>query len=108
MVEGEDELIISENWICKNLDGIVLFNSKGKIVENDIKFNTNAGVVTLGQTTASLTDNSIEGNMTSLKDKKEAEDSGSIGVLIKEPSDPELIKNTISNNRLDVEIESKK
>ena len=102
VVEGEEGLNINENWINKNSDGIVLFNSKGRIFKNVFKQNQNAGVVTLGVTTARLTDNEIEGIY------RETEGSGSIGILIKDPSDPELFENRISNNRLEVEIESKK
>ena len=58
--------------------------------------------MTLGQTSTILINNVIEGLY------KEDAETGSIGVLIKDPSEPELSGNKISNNRLDVEIESKK
>ena len=101
MVEGEEDLGINENWINKNSDGIVLFNSGGKVLGNAFKQNQNAGVQTLGVTTAEIVDNEIEGIL-------REDGGGSIGILIKDPSDPVLKANRISNNRLEVEIESKK
>ena len=101
-MEGEEGLRIHENWINKNSDGIVLYNSKGQIYENSLKGNITTGLQTLGKTEARFSHNIIEGWY------QEDSNKGSIGVHIKEPSEPELIGNKINRNRLEIEIESKK
>lgn len=60
-----------------NNDGIVLVNSKGKVCENNIKANQRSGILTADNTTTKL-----EGNM--------IEDNQAAGILIKEPSHPQI------------------
>lgn len=77
VVEGEQTLLIEENKVHCNHDGIVLVMSKGIIRKNDIKENQRSGILTAGETTAIIETNIIQENWTS-------------GILIKEPSLPEL------------------
>lgn len=46
IIEGERELLIEDNHIEMNQDGIVLVNSEGQIKENSIKSNLRAGIIT--------------------------------------------------------------
>ena len=86
IVEGEPDLLIEDNQIELNQDGIVLVNSDGKIKNNKIKQNTRSGVLSASKTTASIIGNSIEESNT--------------GVLIKDPSTPILRKNEICKNNV--------
>ena len=85
LVEGEDEVQISENKIHENADGIVLFNSKGKITNNEIFGNQRSGVMTAGTTNTTIERNKIQSNLT-------------CGVLVKEPSYPLFIDNSLKEN----------
>jgi parallel beta-helix repeat protein len=68
-----------------NQDGIVLVNSDGKVVENSIKNNLRAGILTASKTTTLIDANVIEDNLVS-------------GVVIKDPSMPILRRNQIQKN----------
>jgi parallel beta-helix repeat protein len=68
-----------------NQDGIVLVNSDGKVVENSIKSNLRAGILTASKTTTLIDANVIEDNLVS-------------GVVIKDPSMPILRRNQIQKN----------
>ena len=59
IVEGEDEVQVSENKIHENADGVVLFNSKGKITNNEIFGNQRSGVMTAGTTNTTIERNKI-------------------------------------------------
>ena len=48
VIEGEEALEVSYNWIDKNSGGLVLFNTEGTFKENRLKKNQVAGVVVLG------------------------------------------------------------
>ena len=104
VVEGEEGLDIDSNWIQKNSDGIVMVNSKGLIARNTISNNKKNGVVAAVSTNARLFNNTIEGDL----DLNDEEEASTVGVLIKDVSEPELTKNTIRNNLVEVEIEKKK
>jgi len=68
-----------------NQDGIVLVNSDGKVVENSIKNNLRAGILTASKTKTLIDANVIEDNLVS-------------GVVIKDPSMPILRRNQIQKN----------
>lgn len=85
VIEGEEKLIIEENEIVGNHDGIVLVESLGMIKGNVIKENQRSGILTANNTRAVLEFNVIEENWTS-------------GILIKDPSLPEMRKNEVSKN----------
>ena len=63
VIEGEETLEVSYNWIDKNSGGLVLFNTKGTFKENRLKKNQVAGVFALGHTFATLDGNIIKGNV---------------------------------------------
>jgi parallel beta-helix repeat protein len=63
----------------------VLVNSDGKVVENSIKNNLRAGILTASKTTTLIDANVIEDNLVS-------------GVVIKDPSMPILRRNQIQKN----------
>ena len=52
VVEGEKDLLIEDNQIEHNQDGIVIVNSDGKIKNNKLKQNTRSGVLSAGKSTA--------------------------------------------------------
>lgn len=85
VVEGEETLLIEENTVSGNHDGIVLVHSKGVVRGNMIVENQRSGILTASETTALIERNKIEDNWTS-------------GVLIKDPSLPDLKQNEISKN----------
>ena len=93
VVEGEEQLLIEDNQIEQNQDGIVLVNSKGKVKNNKIIQNTRSGVLSAGKTTAHVLYNIIEDSNT--------------GVLIKDPSELDLRKNEIRKNNMQVEMEKR-
>jgi parallel beta-helix repeat protein len=93
VVEGEKELLIEDNQIESNQDGIVVVNSQGKIKNNKIKHNTRSGVLSAGRSSAHVIGNVIEESNT--------------GVLIKDPSELTLRKNEICKNNVQVEMERK-
>ena len=86
VVEGEKELLIEDNQIESNQDGVVFVNSEGKLKGNKIKQNTRSGVLTAGRTTVHVIGNIIEESNT--------------GVLIKDPSEIVLRKNEICKNNV--------
>eukprot|EP00347_Sterkiella_histriomuscorum_P014217 403361723 len=92
VVEGEEKLMIEENDVISNHDGIVLVQSKGVIKGNRIKENQRSGILTASNTRALIESNFIEENWTA-------------GILIKEPSLPEIRKNEISKNYYQVQME---
>ena len=92
VVEGEERLLIEDNDIISNHDGIVLVQSKGVIRKNRIKENQRSGILTASDTKALIDSNFIEENWTA-------------GILIKEPSLPDLRKNEISKNYYQVYME---
>ena len=63
----------------------MLVNSDGKVVENSIKNNLRAGILTASKTTTLIDANVIEDNLVS-------------GVVIKDPSMPILRRNQIQKN----------
>ena len=85
VIEGEETLIVEENEIVGNHDGIVLVESRGTIRANQIKENQRSGILTANNTRALLESNVIEENWTA-------------GILIKDPSLPEMRKNEVSKN----------
>lgn len=93
VVEGEKELLIEDNYIEHNQDGVVIVNSDGKIKGNTLQQNTRSGVLSAGRSTASVIGNIIEESNT--------------GVLIKDPSELILRKNQIRKNNIQVEMEKK-
>ena len=62
VIEGEEKLIIDDNYVCGNNDGIVLVASKGVVRNNKIKENLRSGVLTAGETFAIIENNEIEEN----------------------------------------------
>jgi parallel beta-helix repeat protein len=94
VVEGEEQLLIDDNTINNNFYGIVLVDSKGVIKNNKILDNYTSGLLTEKNTTALIQYNVIAKNMTT-------------GVIIKDPSLPDLKKNHIyENNMFQVQMES--
>lgn len=91
VVEGEKELLIEDNQIEFNQDGVVLVNSDGKIKGNRIVHNTRSGVLSAGRTFSHVVGNIVEGSNT--------------GILIKDPSELTLRKNEICKNNVQVEME---
>ena len=85
VIEGEDKLLIEDNQILSNADGIVLVGSKGFIRENNIKANGRAGILTADESTPIIDSNNIEENQAA-------------GNLIKNPSRPEIRRNEIQKN----------
>ena len=85
VIEGEEKLLIEENEVISNHDGIVLVESKGIIRNNVVKENQRSGILTASNTIALLEGNIVEENWTA-------------GILIKEPSLPEMRKNEVSKN----------
>ena len=81
-----------------------MVNSKGLIARNTISNNKKNGVVAAVSTNARLSGNIIEGDL----DLNDEEEASTVGVLIKDVSEPELVRNTIRNNHVEVEIEKKK
>ena len=86
VVEGERELLIEDNQIESNQDGLVFVNSDGKVKGNKIMHNTRSGVLSAGRTTASVISNIVEDSNT--------------GILIKDPSELVLRKNEICKNNV--------
>lgn len=85
VIEGEEKLLIEENDVISNHDGIVFVDSMGVIRSNSIKENQRSGILTASATTALIEGNIIEENWTA-------------GILIKDPSLPDLRRNEISKN----------
>lgn len=92
VVEGEEKLLIEDNQIVGNNDGIVLVNSLGIIKNNNIKANQRSGILTAAETYALVDSNFIEENLAA-------------GILIKDPSLPELRRNEICKNFFQVQME---
>ena len=87
VIEGEEFLLIEENTINNNYYGIVLVDSKGHIKSNQILDNYTSGLLTEKNTTALIQNNTIAKNMTT-------------GVIIKDPSLPDLRSNHIHDNNM--------
>lgn len=87
IIEGEDKLIVEENTINNNFYGIVLIDSKGLFKSNLIIDNYTCGILTEKNTTALISNNHILKNMTT-------------GVIIKDPSLPDLRSNKIEENNM--------
>ena len=85
LVEGEEHATIVHNTIHENKDGVVLYNSQGQVLQNDVRGNQRTGVQTAGQTSALISGNKVKDNI-------------SIGLMVKEPSNPELRGNNIRGN----------
>ncbi len=85
MLDGEDRLVIEDNQISGNYDGIVMVCSQGLIKDNVIKSNSRAGLMTCSKTFCVVDSNIIEENLAA-------------GILIKNPSLPDLRRNEISKN----------
>ena len=85
VIEGEDNLLIEDNQIAGNNDGIVLVHSKGVVRQNMIKANQRSGLLTAGDTRCVFELNVVEDNLAA-------------GILIKDPSLPEMFRNEISKN----------
>jgi parallel beta-helix repeat protein len=85
IIEGEEKLLVEDNEVSCNHDGIVLVESKGIIKNNIVKENQRSGILTASNTTALIEGNIIEENWTA-------------GILIKDPSLPEMRKNEVSKN----------
>jgi len=85
VIEGEEFLCIEDNEIAGNNDGIVMVNSKGCITGNRIKGNNRSGILTASKTKCTIEQNCIEDNFAA-------------GILIKNPSLPELRRNEIAKN----------
>lgn len=93
LIEGEEGVLIEENEVVGNHDGIVLVECKGTIKGNVIKENQRSGILTANNTTAILEANIIEENWTA-------------GILIKDPSIPQMKKNEVSKNYYQVQMEA--
>lgn len=93
VIEGEESLLIEENEIVGNHDGIVLVESLGTVRYNVIKENQRSGILTANNTKALLEANTIEENWTA-------------GIVIKDPSLPDMKKNEISKNYYQVQMEA--
>ena len=87
VIEGEDKLLVDDNIINNNFYGVVLVDSKGIIKNNQILDNYTSGLLTEKNTTALIQDNVIAKNMTT-------------GVIIKDPSLPDLKSNHIYENNM--------
>lgn len=85
VIEGEENLLLEENEVVGNHDGIVLVESLGIVRGNVIKENQRSGILTANKTFCLLEANIIEENWTA-------------GILIKDPSLPEMRKNEVSKN----------
>jgi len=85
VIEGEEFLLIEDNEISGNNDGIVMVNSLGCIKDNRIKGNNRSGILTASKTKCIIDGNCIEDNFAA-------------GILIKDPSLPDLRRNEISKN----------
>ncbi len=86
-------MVIQENEVVGNHDGIILVESKGTVRGNVIKENQRSGILTANNTVALLESNVIEENWTA-------------GILIKDPSLPEMRKNEVSKNYYQVQMEA--
>ena len=87
VIEGEKDLLIEENTINNNFYGMVLIDSMGTIKNNEIIENYTAGVLTEKETTAKFDHNVIAKNMTT-------------GIIIKDPSLPDMRSNHIYGNNM--------
>lgn len=85
VIEGEEYLLIEDNEISGNNDGIVMVNSMGCIKQNRIKGNNRSGILTASKTKCIIDSNTIEDNFAA-------------GILIKNPSLPDLRRNEIAKN----------
>lgn len=85
IIEGEERFIIEDNQIVGNNDGVVFVDSKGLVVNNNIKANQRSGILTAGETFVIIDSNFIEENLAA-------------GILIKDPSLPEMRRNEICKN----------
>ena len=84
MVEGDQNLVIDHNKIQGNTNGIVLLYSDGEVDKNTIYDNEN-GMFLLGETVATIKNNTIESNKV-------------LGIDIRDPSDPILENNIVHKN----------
>lgn len=85
VIEGEEYLVIEDNEISGNNDGVVLVNSLGCIKDNRITNNNRSGILTASKTKCIIEANIIEDNFAA-------------GILIKSPSLPDLRRNEIAKN----------
>lgn len=85
VIEGEEYLLIEDNEISSNNDGVVMVGSKGCISGNRIKNNNRSGIMTASKTKCVIEANCIEDNFAA-------------GILIKNPSEPEMRRNEIAKN----------
>lgn len=92
LVEGRAQTSIYENIIKENLDGISLYNSKGKIQQNIIEGNQRCGIQCSGTTSADITKNHINSNI-------------SIGLMVKDPSQPNIQTNTLKDNHYQISVD---
>ena len=93
VIEGEENLLLQENEVVGNHDGIVLVESLGIVRGNVVKENQRSGILTANKTFCLLEGNIIEENWTA-------------GILIKDPSLPEMRKNEVSKNYYQVQMEA--
>ena len=92
VIDGQRELVIEDNIIENNHDGIVLVNSEGQVKDNVIKSNQRSGIMTCSKTAAYIDQNTIEDNLVS-------------GIVIKDPSLPILRRNQIQKNFYQLQME---
>ena len=92
-MEAEERLLIEDNQILQNADGIVLLDSNGFLKENTIKNNYRSGILTCGETNAVIDSNTIEDNQAA-------------GIIIKDPSLPEIKRNEICKNFFQIKMEA--
>jgi len=92
VIEGEECLMIEDYEIAGNNDGIVMVNSQGCIIHNRIKGNNRSGILTASKTKCVIDDNCIEDNFAA-------------GILIKNPSLPDLRRNEIAKNFFQLQME---
>ena len=83
--EGEDRMLIEDNQIAGNNDGVVLVHSDGVVRNNLIKDNQRSGLMCAGKTVSLIDSNIIENNLAA-------------GILIKDPSLPDLRRIEITKN----------
>lgn len=91
MVEGDQNLVIDHNKIQGNNNGIVLLYSDGEVDKNTIYDNEN-GMFLMGETIATIKNNTIESNKV-------------LGIDIRDPSDPIIENNTVHKNVFQVKMD---
>ena len=93
-MEGRAELMIMNNDISENKDGIVLLRSDGLVQTNQILRNEGCGILIVDDSRPTLDNNLISKNK--------------CGVDIDDPSAPELKNNKVEENQFQVKTTRKR